>query len=86
MSSDTPASAARYQPPGPPEGLMWNPTPVAYHGRTHEIRSAVYPGRLALAGEWPAARPEECDDESRTGVWLAGGQILICPGCGLDCT
>lgn len=65
-------------------GLSWNPTSVEYHGPGRV--SVAGEDRFALAGDWPAARPEDCTDESRRGTWYANGLILICPGCGLDCT
>jgi hypothetical protein len=68
-------------------GLAWNPAPVRYHGRDEDNRTGVgAESRFALVGTWPAARPEECTDETNQGTWYANGLILICPGCGLDCT
>ena len=79
--------ASVYEPPDlAGTGLVFKPDPVAYHGRDELERVYVDSGRLALAGDWPAARPEECEYYERSGVWLADGEILACPGCGLDCT
>jgi hypothetical protein len=75
-----------YQPFPLPAGLAWNRAPVAYHGLDELDRVFVYPGRLAVAGRWPAPRPEECRYEGNDGVWLGDGTVLVCPGCGLDCT
>jgi hypothetical protein len=73
-----------YQPPDlTGTGITFRPEPVGYHGRD---RGFVWRGRRAVAGRgWPAARPEDC---THTGSceWLAGGALLVCPGCGLDCT
>jgi hypothetical protein len=66
-------------------GLAFKPDPVVYHGRDELERTPIH-GRLALEGDWPAARPEECEHTEPWGVWLAGGAVLACPGCGLDCT
>lgn len=59
--------------------------PVAYHGS--QTQGWVYPGRAVIEGSWPAAIPEHCtatDDESTE--WIAGRTVLVCTGCGLDCT
>lgn len=67
-------------------GLAWREAEVKYHGRNEDMRTYVYPGRLVVEGDWPAARPEECQDDSNRGTWILGDQILVCAGCGLDCT
>ncbi|MEH1124868.1 hypothetical protein [Micromonospora sp. CPCC 206061] len=73
--------AGPYQPPSAP-GIAYRPQPVTYHGKLAE---PVYPGRLVVDGDWPATRPEECVGEYPT-QWIGDGQVLICTGCGLDCT
>jgi hypothetical protein len=79
--------ASLYEPPDlAGTGLVFKPDPVAYHGRDELERTYPDPGRLVVAGDWPATRPEECEHTERWGVWLAGGALLACPGCGLDCT
>jgi hypothetical protein len=65
------------------DGISYRPTPVAYHGTgDHEY---VWPGRPVVAGDWPRLRPEDCDSTYDT-AWLMDGQILVCTGCGLDCS
>ena len=65
--------------------------PIAPGSRVIEV-----PGRM-----WPAVRPERCREESGRGIWFdaegqeipdvlapgaPGGIVMLCPGCGLDCT
>ncbi|GAA2522677.1 hypothetical protein [Pilimelia columellifera] len=54
--------------------------PVVVHGRQQAA-----PGRYAVAGDF-RYRPASCRDDSGRGRWLAGGRLLICAGCGADCT
>ncbi|MFI0796595.1 hypothetical protein ACH4OY_28505 [Micromonospora rubida] len=59
--------------------------PVMHHGS--HAQAWVYPGRPVIEGNWPAAIPEHCtatDDE--LAEWIADGTLLVCTGCGLDCT
>lgn len=83
------------RPPGyvPPDlsdyAASWRGEEVRYHYSDLSDRELVYPGRrvLELPGRtWPAARPEECADADSTGEWVVGGRVLVCRGCGLDCT
>ena len=48
----------------------------------------IAPGRrvLHLPGRTWAATPDTCTDFSEHGEWVLGGMLLVCPGCGLDCT
>jgi hypothetical protein len=65
------------------DGISYRPGPVAYHGiDDHEF---VWPGRVVVAGDWPRPRPEECSSTYAT-KWLRSGRILVCTGCGLDCS
>lgn len=64
--------------------MRYRQQPVAYHGEEFDYvdsgRQVVeIPGRT-----WPAARPEECTS-AEVGLWITP-QLLVCPGCGLDCT
>ena len=70
----TAPAIAPYQPL---EGFNWNPAPVDHHGGAF-----VYPGRLALAGDWPHT-PATCSDNFAT-AWDVTDRVLICTGCGLD--
>ncbi|WP_158892663.1 hypothetical protein [Amycolatopsis anabasis] len=66
-------------------GYSYDSRFVACHG---PYREYVYPGRRVVkipGREWPAAMPEACTDTSNRGEWL-NDDILICPGCGVDCT
>jgi len=91
MHEDLPAngsSAGTYDPPELPDGVTWRDAAVGYHtpggGFVYDGRRVVeIPGRT-----WPAARPEECSVEPwiEQGEWLFDGTLLVCPGCGLDCT
>ncbi|GHH25591.1 hypothetical protein [Streptomyces rubradiris] len=68
-----------------PEGVTMRTEPVLFHGPDRDF---VYPGRRAvdvIGRTWPAARPEECTNTEWRGEWIAG-QVLVCTGCGLDCT
>ncbi|MFI7517532.1 hypothetical protein ACIBVK_28955 [Micromonospora echinofusca] len=58
--------------------------PVMYHGS--DTRDWVYPGRTVIEGDWPAAIPEHCTATDSDTQTLAGGLIVVCTGCGLDCT
>ncbi|QVJ03506.1 hypothetical protein KGD82_27920 (plasmid) [Nocardiopsis eucommiae] len=86
--------------PGPlPQGYTWREEKVYWHGHPgtddqgnqEEVNSFtvdfVYPGRRVVQGTWPASRPEFCEVFSGPGQRLADsqGEVLICPGCGLDC-
>lgn len=44
----------------------------------------IYPGRLVAAGNWPD-EPRTCQHVG-PGTWHDEGTVLLCPGCGLDCT
>ncbi len=79
---------------------------VRWHGPVDEVGGGewVDPGRTVIevpGRTWPAARPEDCADESHRGIWFdADGRevpdvwapgapapiVLLCPRCGLDCT
>lgn len=81
--------------------LTYRAEHVAYHGPDKEFvdpgrRVVTVPGRI-----WSAARPEDCPDNSITGIWFddagqavstlrspeaAAGIVLLCSTCGLDCT
>jgi len=66
-------------------GMTFRHTRVAYHGPRHE---PVHPGRAVVEiprRSWPAARPEACADDSGRGAWI-NDHVLVCRGCGLDCT
>lgn len=78
--------------------------PVRWHGRDETAREYVHPGRTVIDvpnRPWPVGRPEECDDQTSTGLWFdatgtpqpdladraaADGIALLCRRCGLDCT
>jgi hypothetical protein len=78
---------------------------VRWHGPAEDgFGDWVYPGRTVIevpGWTWPAARPEDCTDESFTGIWFdatgnpvrdvldpaaPAGIVLLCSLCGLDCT
>jgi hypothetical protein len=78
---------------------------VRWHGSDDDgFGTWVYPGRTVIevpGRTWPVARPENCTDESFTGIWFdATGNpvpdvldpdapesvVLLCAQCGLDCT
>lgn len=78
---------------------------VRWHGLDQDsIGQLVHPGRTVIevpGRTWPAARPEECTDDTSTGTWFDAngidvldpldpgapeGIVLLCPQCGLDCT
>ena len=82
-----PVITARYYHPLNLEhlGITYRDTLVAYHG---PLRRVVCPGRLValVPGRvWPAADPEHCAQANGFGEWVAP-ELLVCPGCGLDCT
>ena len=59
------------------DGVVFDPVPARHHGGDY-----VAPGRYTVTGDWMYPRPEVCLDDRPDGVWIAGGQILICPSCG----
>lgn len=75
-------SGVLYEPP-PVPGVEFRTDPVAWHGPGREW---VHPGRRAIVGDFKHERPEDCEREETSGVWIADGKLLICPDCGLDCT
>ncbi|MEV7177877.1 hypothetical protein [Kitasatospora sp. NPDC093679] len=70
-----------------PAGLTFRMVEVLTHPSSFY---PVHPGRYVVegVGPWDAASPEVCTDLSNKGVWLSDGvnEVLVCPGCGLDCT
>lgn len=49
----------------------------------------VAPGRrvIDISGTaWPAARPEECQNNGNVKAQWHENKVLLCQGCGLDCT
>ena len=73
----------RYTPADIP-GITYRDAEVLHHGSGSDFEY-VSPGRLVVEGTWPENRPETCKIEYET-EWIAKGQILVCTGCGLDCT
>jgi hypothetical protein len=70
-----------------PEGAVVRDEPVAYHLAGDE-KQYVFPGRRVIdvpGWTWPAARPEECQNNEWSGKWFED-KVLLCTGCGLDCT
>jgi hypothetical protein len=68
------------------EDVMFRDEEVRWHGGGAEGRGYVYPGRQMVAGNYPHPHAEVCEDYSGTGEWVANGRVLVCRGCGLDCT
>jgi len=60
----------------------WGRQPVKHADRF------VWPGRavLVLPNRTWKYQPESCRDDSGTGEWVLDGLVLVCRGCGLDCT
>lgn len=70
-----------------PDGAVIRDEHVAYHLADGE-RQFVYPGRRVIdvpGRTWRASRPEECENGVWDGVWI-DEKVLLCTGCGLDCT
>uniref|UniRef100_UPI003F49A5EF hypothetical protein n=1 Tax=Amycolatopsis sp. CA-290885 TaxID=3239925 RepID=UPI003F49A5EF len=67
------------QPTELPPGASWGHQPQHHNG------SYVYPGRsvLVLPDRTWLYEPERCQHTGRCEV-LLGGDLVICPGCGLD--
>jgi hypothetical protein len=66
-------------------GISYLDQSVAHHGPDRDF---VYPDRAVAVvpgRTWPATRPEDCD-HTGGGEWFREGALLLCPGCGLDCT
>ncbi|WP_410626230.1 hypothetical protein [Amycolatopsis sp. cmx-8-4] len=77
---------------------------VRWHGSDEAAREYVHPGRTVIEvpnRPWPIGRPEDCDDQTPTGLWFdaagtpqpdqgdhtaSDGVALLCRRCGLDCT
>jgi hypothetical protein len=78
-----PVFTGSYMRPELPEGYMWVPTGSEWHDDQpiHPDRAVLHiPGRVWLN------TPDECTDDSGDGEWVLDGAVLVCPGCGLDCT
>jgi hypothetical protein len=60
--------------------------------RGHQERGELYfvaPGRRVIdvpGHTWPAARPEECQNDGNVKAKWIEEKVLVCQGCGLDCT
>lgn len=71
-----------YQPPDlTGTAITWGEAPAS-HGSEYVApgrRVAMIPGRI-----W-VTTPEECTACSFETEWLAGGTLLVCALCGLDC-
>lgn len=69
------------------EGASVRDQSIAYH-LEGELHAEVYPWRrvIDIPGQtWPAARPEECQNNRNIKArWC--GRVLLCLGCGLDLT
>lgn len=77
----------KYETDSLPEGAVVRDDPVLYHLADGE-RQYVYPGRRVIdipGWTWPAPRPEECENGSGDHRWIED-KVLLCTGCGLDCT
>lgn len=70
-----------YEAPELPEGYKWVPTGAVWH-RGH----VFHPGRMVLhiPGRVWLDTPDECYAGGTE--WVLGGAVLVCTGCGLDCT
>jgi len=66
-----------------PQIIVYRPGTVAHHHGDY-----VHPIHRVVSGVWPAPSPETCRDFSPGGVWIgpADREVLVCCGCGLDCT
>jgi hypothetical protein len=65
-------------------GMRYRDQPVTYHGEDFD---RVVPGRRVVdvpGRVWPARRPEDCVS-TEIGEWITL-ELLLCEGCGLDCT
>lgn len=85
----TPGTCIPYAPrPGLLDAAGTTITYSSNQVERHGMTEFVWPGRrtVQLGGRtWPAARPEECTDSGRPTEWITP-EILVCTGCGLDCT
>lgn len=67
-------------------GGTWGDRDVVWHGSPE---NPVWLGRRTVhfAGRiWPSSSPEWCTAAAGDTTWVADEQLLICNGCGLDCT
>lgn len=71
-----------------PEGATVRSDPVGGHREGADLYF-VAPGRrvIDIPGQtWPAARPEECGNGGNVRTRWFGEKVLLCLGCGVDCT
>lgn len=68
----------------------WTPTDARSHGAPDLMMSpaVIYPGRkiLSLPGITHPFTPETCRDIDAPGMWVLDDLVLVCRGCGIDCT
>jgi hypothetical protein len=77
----------QYERPALPKGAQWGTQP-ARHGAGIDA-AYIYPGRavLELEGRTWTYTPGTCPrNGDYTTEWVLDGTVLICCGCGLDCT
>ncbi|OUS97414.1 hypothetical protein [Rhodococcus sp. NCIMB 12038] len=71
-------------------GAQWVPTVAGTHGAPDLMMfpTGIYPGRqiLSIPGITHPFTPNTCRDVDAPGMWVLDGLILVCRGCGIDCT
>lgn len=71
-------------------GAQWVPTPAGTHGAADLMLfpAGIYPGRqiLSIPGITHPFTPDTCRDVDAPGMWVLDDLVLVCRGCGIDCT
>lgn len=71
-------------------GAHWTPPNTRFHGAPDLMMfpAGIYPGRqiLQLPGVTHPFTPDTCRDVDAPGVWVLNGLVLLCSGCGIDCS
>lgn len=71
-------------------GAHWVPTSARFHGAPDltMVPTGIYSDRqiFSVPGITHPHTPETCREVDTAGMWVLDDLVLVCTGCGLDCT